>query len=140
MAGSNLPPAAEVTAWAKKLYSEGVDRRDAKAFSDGFTDDGWVQFGNNPPVKGREAIKEAIAQFFTLMAGVSHEEVGTFYQDGALTLEARVSYTLHRGGTVTVPAVTIFRMADQAVGAPPKAKACRIYVDLAPLFSALQPI
>ena len=137
MAGAGLPSRADAVAWATELYANGVDRRDANIFADAFTDNGWCRFANNPPLEGREAIRTAIAQFFTLMAGVSHESLGTFYDAGDLVLEAKVTYTLHAGGTVTVPAVTIFRMT--AAGGKPQAENCRIFVDLAPLFAAVAP-
>lgn len=128
---------AEILAWAKKLYDEGVDRKNADMFANAFVEDGWLRFGNNEPLTSRESIREGIAQFFTLMAALRHEAVGTTYRDGVLVLEANVTYTLHQGGTVTVPACTIFRLADGDF-AGPRAKKCNIYVDLAPLFGALQ--
>ena len=127
----------DIIAWADKLYSEGVDNKDANAFANAFTEDGWLRFGNNPVINGKDAIREAIAQFFTVFASLSHESAGTtLSDDGTLVLEARVSYTLHQGGTVIVPACTIFGMkADSTV---PLAESCRIYVDLNPLFAAAQ--
>ena len=132
MSEGEFPSKADVVAWAHKLYSEGVDRRDAKAYASVFAEDGWVQFGNNPRLVGPAAIDPAIAQFFTLMDTVSHKEVATTYCDGVLTLEAEVTYTV-RGQTVTVPAASVYVMAKQVA---PMAQICRIYVDLAPLFAA----
>ena len=138
MARSNVAvPRDDAVAWANELYANGVDRKDANVFADAFIETGWCRFANNPRLEGREAIRTAIAGFFTVMAGVSHETVGTFYDDGDLVLEANVTYTLHQGGTVTVPAVTIFRMTAGPDG--PAAESCRIFVDLAPLFSAAVP-
>ena len=134
MAEADIPSRADALAWATDLYANGVDRKDANMFAGVFTDDGWCRFANNPPLEGREAIRTAIAQFFTVMAGVSHESLGTFYDAGDLVLEANVTYTLHAGGTVTVPAVTIFRMT--AAAGKLQAENCRIFVDLAPLFTA----
>ena len=133
MTTSTAPSLAEVTAWAEKLYSEGVDRRDAKKFAAVFVDGGTCRFGNNPELVGREAIEAAITGFFTVMAGVEHKPAGTHYVDRTLVLEADVTYTLHQGGTVSVPACTIYTMAPTS---PPMAESCRIYVDLAPLFGA----
>lgn len=128
----------DVISWARALYSDGVDRKDASAFANAFVADGWLRFGNNPPITGRDNIREAIAQFFTLFASLSHEDTGTTWTDGTLVLEANVTYTLHQGGTVTVSACTIFRMADPGETGKPVARKCQIYVDLAPLFGALQ--
>jgi hypothetical protein len=127
----------DMAAWANTLYSEGVDRKDAKAFAGAFTEDGWLRFGNNEPIIGREAIEQAITGFFSMFESLQHESNGTTFTNGTLVLEANVTYTLFGGGTVTVPACTIFRFADTS-GEHPLAHRCQIYVDLAPLFSAVQ--
>jgi hypothetical protein len=50
-----------------------------------------------------------------------------------LFLEATVTYLRHDGQTVSVPAMTVFEMADTQ--GTPRARRCNIYVDLAPLFA-----
>lgn len=127
----------EMISWANALYSEGVDNKDADAFAAAFTEEAWLRFGNNEPIVGRDNIRDAIAGFFTMFASLSHEPIGTTWSDGTLVLEANVTYTLHKGGTVTVPACTIFRMSEQG-GGKPLARRCQIYVDLSPLFAAIQ--
>ena len=127
----------DMAAWANKLYSEGVDKKDAKMFANAFTEDGWLRFGNNEPLIGREAIEQAIAGFFSMFESLQHESTGTTSSDGTLVLEANVTYTLFGGGTVTVPGCTIFRFADTS-GEHPLAHKCQIYVDLNPLYSAVQ--
>ena len=128
---------ADMISWADRLYSEGVDNKDAAMFADAFTSEGWLRFGNNPPLIGRDAIREAIAGFFSMFASLEHESAGTTFSDGTLVVEATVTYTLFDGGIVSVPACTIFRFADTS-GDRPLAHKCQIYVDLAPLFSAVQ--
>ncbi len=128
---------ADMISWADRLYSEGVDNKDAAMFADAFTPEGWLRFGNNPPLIGRDAIRDAIAGFFTMFASLEHQSAGTTFSDGTLVVEATVTYTLFDGGTVSVPACTIFRFADTS-GERPLAHKCQIYVDLAPLFSAVQ--
>ncbi len=136
---ATFPSESVVVPWAKTLYSDGVDQRDASAFAGAFTDDAWLQFGNNPPIVGKANIKVAIAQFFTVMLKVQHESVNTEYHNGSLFLEARVTYTMHDGKMmVTVPACTVFTMKPSSNGEAPLAEKCRIYVDLAPLFGAAQ--
>ena len=125
-----------VISWARTLYADGVDKKDADAFAGAFVDDAWLQFANNEPLVGKRAIRDGIAQFFTLFASLRHEETGVTWSGGTLVLEANVTYTLHSGGTVTVPACTIYRLTESS--GPPLARRCQIYVDLAPLFGALQ--
>ena len=119
--------------WARALYDEHVDRKDAAGFAAAFTDDATLQFGNNPPLAGRAAIESAIAGFFTAMVSLRHELVRLSLDGRTLFLEARVTYTRHDGGVVTVPAMTVFDTTATSAGR--RAERCRIYVDLAPLFA-----
>jgi hypothetical protein len=130
-------PHDEVIAWANDLYARSVDNKDAAGFAAAFTPDGWLRFGNAPPITGREAIEAAIAGFFTGFAALRHESTGTYLVGDTLILEAVVTYTRHDRREVSVQAVTIFRIAStaQSDALHPAADQCRIYVDLAPLYA-----
>jgi ketosteroid isomerase-like protein len=132
-----VPQRDAVMRWARELYAQSVDRKDAAGFAAAFTPDAWLRFGNAPAIVGRDAIRDAIAQFFTAMVSLRHEAKGAFIDGDTLILEAVVTYLRHDGNEVSVPAVTIFHLAGAAAGdgARPVADQCRIYVDLTPLFS-----
>jgi hypothetical protein len=119
-------------AWARELYAK-VDRKDAAAFAAVFLEDASLRFGNNDPIAGRKNIETAIAQFFTAMISLRHEFVRTTLHRNLLFLEALVTYKRHDQQVVTVPAMTVFTMADR--GERKVAERCNIYVDLAPLFA-----
>ena len=121
--------------WARALYAESVDRKDAAGFAAAFTADAWLRFGNADPLVGRDAIREAIAGFFTGFAALRHESKGEFLDGDTLILEAVVTYTRHDRRQVSIPAVTIFRLAGVGERGRPVADQCRIYVDLAPLYA-----
>ena len=104
----------EVMAWARDLYARSVDRKDAAGFAAAFTPQAWLRFGNAPRIEGREAIREAIAQFYTAFNTLSHTSKGEFLDGDTLILEAEVTYVRHDAQQVTVPAVTIFRLAGAA--------------------------
>lgn len=126
-----------VMRWADDLYRNAVDRKDAAGFAGVFAPDGWVQFGNWPRTAGREAITAAIAQFFDGFQSLSHESVASSLDGRRLVLEAEVTYVRHDGGTVTVPACTIFRLSSApSEEGTPQVTECRIYVDLTPLYAA----
>jgi len=126
-----------VLRWAKALYANAVDRKDAAGFAAAFAPGGWVQFGNWPRTQGRGAITAAIAQFFDGFQSLAHTSVGTWLDGRTLVLEAEVTYVRHDGRTVTVPACTIFRLASApSESGTPQANECRIYVDLTPLYAA----
>lgn len=138
-AGAVKPTRDEIVEWARELYSEGVDHKDAAAFAAVFAPDASLRFGNSPPVVGREAIENAIAHFFTAFVALSHESVGTWIDGDTVVLEAVVTYTRHDGGVVSVPATTIFILAPTRATdrSRPVVGECRIYVDLTPLFAAV---
>ncbi len=123
---------SDIIAWSSNLYTNGVDKKDAVAFANAFTESGALRFGNNPQLTGRDQIREAITGFFTVMQSLSHRALHTTLKDDTLVLEAEVTYLRQDGATVTVPACTIFHLAQTN---PPLADDCRIYVDLAPLFA-----
>ena len=116
--------------WARKLYSESVDQKDAAGFAAVFAENGTLTFGNQPAIIGRAAIEEAITQFFTAMVSLRHEFVQISPDGDRLFLEAVVTYHRHDGKIVSVPAMTVFEMDDNFL-----ARSCRIYVDLTPLFA-----
>lgn len=130
-----LPQRDTVMRWARALYANSVDRKDAAGFAAAFTPDAWLRFGNWEPIRGREAIEAAIAQFFTGMIDLRHESKGEFLDGDTLILEAFVTYTRHDHKQVTVPAVTIFRLAGGDGNGGVFADQCRIFVDLAPLYA-----
>jgi ketosteroid isomerase-like protein len=120
-------------AWARDLYDNAVDRKNAAGFAAAFTDDARLAFGNNEPLVGRRNIEAAIAGFFTAMQSLQHESVRTTVAGNLLFLEAKVTYLRHDGASVTVPAMTVYEMAEMQD--TPRARQCNIYVDLAPLFA-----
>ena len=133
---TTAPPHREaVMRWARALYANSVDRKDAAGFAAAFTPDAWLRFGNWEPIAGRDAIRGAIAQFFTGMIDLRHESKGEFLDGDTLILEAFVTYTRHDRKQVTVPAVTIFRLAGADGDGRVLADQCRIFVDLAPLYA-----
>ena len=124
-----------LVAWARAIYDDSVDNKDAAGFAAAFTSDAWLRFANNPPIIGRENIRGAIAQFFTAMKALRHTPKGAFLDGDTLFLEAEVTYTKHDDSRVTVPAMTVFRIASSEGDRGFLADQCRIYVDLTPLFA-----
>jgi ketosteroid isomerase-like protein len=114
--------------WVERVYTA-VDRKDADGFAAAFNDDAWFRFGNWPPVTGRDAIREVVADFFAGIGGLRHDFTAEWRDGDTLILPADVTYTRTDGTTVTVPAVTVFDLDG------PLARRCQIYVDLAPLFA-----
>jgi hypothetical protein len=132
-----LPPSEAVMAWARVLYADSVDKKDARGFAAAFTETASLRFGNADPIVGRDAIESAIAYFFTTFETLRHEDRGTRLAGDTLIIEAVVTYKRHDGREVSIPAVTIFHLAGTTRDEPskPLADNCRIYVDLTPLYA-----
>ena len=135
-AGAGMVTREAAFRWAKTLYEDVVDRKDARGYAAVFALDGWLRFSNNPMLEGRDAIEAAIAQFFSAFVSLRHEPRESSMDGDTLVLEARVTYVRHDRKEVTVPACTVYRLApSNDDGAQPVARECRIYVDLTPLFA-----
>ena len=119
--------------WAHRLYGDIVDRKDARGYASAFVEDGWLRFGNNEAIVGRATIETAIAGFFSAFQSLRHEATRTTVAGNLLFLEATVTYLRHDGKQVSVPAMTVYEMAE--MHGTPRARRCNIYVDLAPLFA-----
>ncbi len=131
----NALSAEQVFAWAEDLYTNAVDRKDAKGFANAFTATGTLRFGNNDTLHGPAAIEQAIAQFFTSFQSLTHESRGSFLANDILFLEAIVTYTRHDQRVVSIPALTVFHLAGANASGTLVADDCRIYVDLTPLYA-----
>lgn len=112
----------------KQVYRD-VDRMDAKAFADLFAQDGTMTFGNAPPLVGRRAIKEGVAGFFGSIEGLRHEFVASWLEDGVAIHEFRATYRRKDGQSVTIPALTVFRLEGDRV------KDARVFYDPTPIFA-----
>ena len=107
-----------------------VDRMDAKAFASHLAEDGLLRYANNDEVVGRDAIEAAIAGFFDTIKGISHQIVGQWDVGDTTIVQLEATYTRMDDGTVTLPAVTIYRQGDELIDD------YRVFVDLAPVYAA----
>lgn len=114
--------------WAEAVFAA-VDRQDADAFSGFFAPDGVFVFGNGAEVRGRDAIRTAVAGFFDAIAGLRHEIVDVWMCGSAVITRIAVTYTRLDGSCVTLPGANIWTLRDGGIGD------YRIYIDLAPLFA-----
>ena len=106
-----------------------IDRRDADAFVSYLTADAVFRFGSSPPVKGRDAAREAVAGFFASFAGLSHKLSNSIATDETLICEGEVTYTRHDGSTVVLPFADSFELEDGLISH------YKIYMDIGPLYA-----
>ena len=100
------------------------------------TDDSTALVANNPRLHGKEEIRAAIAQLWGLLRAMQHTFVRTWEVDGGAAgiADARVTYVLQNGRSVTVPVTSILTRRDGLVSD------LQFCIDMAPVFAALAPV
>jgi hypothetical protein len=114
--------------WFSDLYAN-VDAMRLDAFLAGLAPDVEVVVGNNPPMKGRQAVKEGIGYFWSTIGSLKHRFVNVVEEHGLTVLEAKVDYRRKDGREVTVPVVSVLERNGDLV------KSLRIYMDVAPVYA-----
>ncbi|HUD77979.1 MAG TPA: nuclear transport factor 2 family protein [Streptosporangiaceae bacterium] len=106
-----------------------IDAFDPDKFVSHLTDDVTFRFGNGEPVVGRANVREAVAGFFTTIAGLTHHILNV-YDAGAVSIaQIDVEYVRQDGKHVTVPNADILTFDGDLVSN------WQIYIDLAPVFA-----
>jgi hypothetical protein len=80
-------------------------------------------------VAGREAVGDAVSQFFASIRALRHRLLDRWQRDDSLVCRGEVTYTRHDGSEVSVPFANVFRLHDGRIGE------YLIYVDITPLFA-----
>lgn len=95
-------------------YFKTVDTLDADAIAANFADDGKFRFSNQPPVHGKQAIRDSLAQFFETIQGMHHENTGLWLGEdsNSAVWEADVIYIRKNGTQITLPCASILRSRD----------------------------
>jgi ketosteroid isomerase-like protein len=114
--------------YASEVY-EAVDSKDERRLARFLTENCTFVYANSEPVIGRENIAESSKNFLALIAGIKHQLLDVWAFDDVIVSRLEVTYTRKDGSTLTVPAVTIWRMRNRQIDD------YRIYIDVAPLFA-----
>ena len=114
--------------YASEVY-EAVDSRDEQRLLPFLAENCAFVYGNSEPVIGRADAAEASKNFMALIAGIKHQLLDVWGFDDVIVSRLEVTYTRKDGSTLTVPAVTIWRMHIRQIDD------YRIYIDVAPLFA-----
>ncbi|MDX1404096.1 MAG: nuclear transport factor 2 family protein [Woeseiaceae bacterium] len=105
-----------------------VDRQDTEAFLRFLTEDATFRFGSAPPVTGKDAIGDAVRQFFSTIAGCRHTLHNVVGNDSTLVCEGEVTYTRHDRSEISLPFVNVFEFAKDLIAN------YKIYIDAARLY------
>ena len=114
--------------FASEVY-EAVDSKHEQRLARFLTENCTFVYANSEPVVGREYIAESSKNFMALIAGIKHQLLDVWAFDNVIVSRLEVTYTRKDASTLTVPAVTIWRMRDGQIDD------YRIYIDVAPLFA-----
>ena len=109
---------------------ETIDAMDAEKFVTFLADDGVFRFGNGPAARGREDIREMVAQFFGSVHGLRHRLLGVWTLPDVVFCEGEVTYTRKDRSAITLPFFNVFKMQDG------KVREYSIYADVTPLYRA----
>lgn len=107
-----------------------VDAFDPKAFSELFSANARMVFGNGPAMTGPAEIEAGVAGFFTTIAGLSHRIVNEWASGDDRIVELEVTYRRLDGGVVAVPVVSIWHHAPDGL-----IDDYRVFFDLAPVYA-----
>lgn len=117
--------------WLKELFAS-IDRMDAKAYADFFTDDASFQMANQPPAVGKIAIS-GMAQFvFDQLQALRHDIVKTWVLENEILVEGRVFYHTKDSRQIDFPFFSVFELAREANGR--LIRAYRAFIDAHELF------
>jgi ketosteroid isomerase-like protein len=114
--------------WIDDLFRT-IDDKNADAFAGFLAPDATFQFGNAPPVAGRDAIRETVRQFFAGVQALRHELLETWMVPDGAICRGHVTYLRHDGSRLAVPFANVFRLRGGLV------KDYLIYVDASQLFA-----
>lgn len=106
-----------------------IDAFDPDLFVTHLTPDVVFRFGNADPIKGREAVREAVAGFFSTIGGLTHHILDVYEVGDTAIAKIDVEYVLKDGRHVTVPNADILTYDGDLVSD------WQIYIDLAPLWA-----
>ncbi len=109
---------------------QAVDSKDASAFVTHLTPDAVFRYANAPPVIGKDAIREAVAQFFAAVASLRHDIEQTWVLGEMVFVKGEVNYVRHDASKAgPFPFLNLFKMRDGQIAE------YLIYVDISPLWA-----
>lgn len=104
-----------------------IDAMDADRFAGFLTPGAVFRFGSAPPASGRGAAHDAVAGFFSGIAGLEHSLTRTIEDDGVLICEGEATYTRHDGSQITLPFANVLELDGGLISH------YKIYADITPL-------
>jgi ketosteroid isomerase-like protein len=111
-----------------KVFAD-IDAFDPEKFVAHLTPDARFRFANADPVIGREAVKEAVAGFFSTIDGLTHHIKNVWEFEDTVIAQIDVEYLRKDGKTVIAPNADILIYEGDLV------RDWQIYIDVAPVYA-----
>jgi ketosteroid isomerase-like protein len=118
--------AAAVPDWLREHYAR-VDANDFAYVLGKFADDIEVRFGIRPPVSGKDAVRELLADVHRPFESSVHRFTNVWEQGATTLVEFDVTYTLNDGSEVTMETFSVLEREDGRI------KSLRVYIGEEPL-------
>jgi ketosteroid isomerase-like protein len=93
-------------------YFAMVDGRDLDEFLTWYADDANFRFANQPRATGKQAIREALEQFYALITEMRHERTGLWADADSGAFEAIAHFQTKSGRSLALPAVSTLRVRN----------------------------
>ncbi|MGI8336845.1 nuclear transport factor 2 family protein [Actinomadura scrupuli] len=111
-----------------KIFAD-IDTLDPEKFVAHLTPDVVFRFGNADAQVGHEAVREAVAGFFSTIAGITHHIQRSWDVGDVTIVQIDVEYLRQDGKSVTVPNADILTYDGDLV------RDWQIYIDIAPVYA-----
>lgn len=108
---------------------DSIDEQSVERFLCFLTDDAIFRFGSAPAVQGQSAIRDAVSEFFSTIAGCKHRLNNIVADNGMIVCEGEVTYLRHDETQVTLPFANVFEFAGELISH------YKIYTDAGPLYA-----
>jgi ketosteroid isomerase-like protein len=116
-----------VPQWIQSTF-DALDAGDAEGFCEHLAQDCSFIYANQPPVTGRDDIRDAVDEFIGSVETTDHTLDEYFQAPGRAVVRGQVEYTRHDGSTLQVPFANIFDIVDEGI------QTYQIYVDISELY------
>ena len=114
--------------WVTNLF-QALDTFDSDTFASFLTDDAVFVFANAEAVRGKAAIRDTVARFFTSIQAIQHDLIDTWTLPETVICRGTVTYTRQTGSQLRVPFANIFKMQKALI------QDYLIYVDNSQLYT-----
>ena len=110
-----------------------LDRKDLGSFLSFLAPNCRLQYGNRPPVVGRDAISDVVSRFFEQISESRHEVTEHWQVENAVICHGVATYTRPDGTALSIPIAHIMTLDEGLISD------YRVFLDISSLFPPASP-